>query len=83
MLAAPDVSVSAGGGMPAPTLSSLAVAGRIGDPLGNIHIHGLLIDGGGGRHAIVVGGRRLDGGIRIHVYREGGRIGQAGLVFDV
>ena len=81
MLAALDVSVSAGGGMHA-DLELIGCAGRIGDPLGNIHIHGLLIDGGGGRHTIVVGGRRLDGGIRIHVYREGGRIGQAGLVFD-
>ena len=55
---------------------------RIGDPLRDIHVHGFLVDCGRCGNAVIVSGRRVDGGVRVDVHCQGRGVGQAGLVLD-
>ena len=71
-----------GGGIIHGHLQFVGAAGRVRDPLRNVHVDGFLIDRRGRWHTVVVCCRRFDGGVVVHVHRQCRGVGQSCLVFD-
>ena len=60
----------------------VGAAGRVRNPLRNVHVDRFLVDRRRRRHTVVVCGRRFDGGVAIDVHRQRCCVGQSCFVFD-